>query len=72
MLIDDADAPAGLAEGQQRLAHDGDLLGRAVGLGQFLRQQNGEPEAAQQLAHWRAGVALGEQPVVLGAEHGST
>ena len=72
MLIDDADAPARVAERQQLLAHDRDFLGRAVGFGQLLRQQNRQPEPAQQLAHGRARAALREQSVVLRAEHGGS
>ena len=72
MLIDDADAPARVAERQQLLAHDRDFLGHPVGFGQLLRQQNRQPESAQQLAHGRARAALREQSVVLRAEHGGS
>ena len=72
ILIDDADHAARVAEGEQFLAHDDDLLRRAVGLRQFLRQQHGNPEAAQQFAHAGARTALGEEFVVFCAEHGVT
>ncbi len=39
ILIDHPDHAAGVAERQQLLAHHHDLLGRTVGVGQFLRQQ---------------------------------
>ena len=70
ILIDDADHAAGVAEGEQLLAHDHDLFRRAVGLGQFFGKQYGDPEAAEQFAHAGAGTALGEEFVVFGAEHG--
>jgi alpha-galactosidase/6-phospho-beta-glucosidase family protein len=40
MLVDDANPAARVTEAKQRLTHHHDLLGRAVGLGQFLRQQH--------------------------------
>ena len=61
MLIDDADHAARVAEGQQLLAHDDDLLRRAVGFRQFLRQQHRQPEPAQQFAHRRARAAFGQE-----------
>ena len=41
ILIDDADNTAGVAEGEQFLAHDDDLLRGAVGLGQFCESNTG-------------------------------
>src|SRR5205085_1062249 len=70
ILVDDADHASGIAESQQLLAHDDDLLRRAVGLGQFLGQQHRHPEPAQQFAHWRSRTAFGEVLVVFSAEHG--
>src|SRR4051794_1212039 len=70
MLIDHADHAAAVAEGEQFLSHDGDLLRRAVGFGQFLGQQNREPETAQQLAHPGPRAAFGQETVILSAEHG--
>jgi hypothetical protein len=67
--LDDADAPVGRAEGQQVLAQDPDLLRRPIALGQFLGEEGRHPEAAQQVAHWRAGVALSQELVVLLAQH---
>ncbi len=69
--LDDADPAVGGAEGQQLLAQDPDLLGRAVALGQFLGQQRRHPEAAQQLAHRRGGAALRQKFVVRLAQHQS-
>ena len=70
MLIDDADHAPAVAERQQLLAHHDDLLRRPVGFRQFLGQQHRHPEAAQQLAHRRAGAAFGQELVVFCAEHG--
>ena len=70
MLIDDADAPARVSERQQLLAHDRDFLGHPVGFGQLLRQQNRQPEAAQQLAHRRSRTGFGQEFIVLCTEHG--
>ncbi len=67
--LDDADPPVGLAEGQQILAHDADLLGRTVSLRQLLREERRHPEPAQQLAHRRALAGGGEELVVGLAQH---
>ena len=69
ILVDDADHAAGVAEGEQFLAHDDDLFRRAVGLRQFRGQQHRHPEPAQQFAHSRPRTALGQELVVFGAEH---
>jgi hypothetical protein len=69
--LDDADLAVGRAEGQQLLAQDPDLLGRAVALGKLLRQQRRHPEAAQEIAHRRAGSALRQKFVVRLAQHQS-
>ena len=70
VLVDHADHAARIAEREQLLAHHDDLLRRAVGFGQFLRQQHRQPEPAQQFAHPRSRTAFGQEFVVLGAEHG--
>src|SRR5205823_2639804 len=67
--LDDADPAVAVAEGEQVLSQDLDLLGRPVALGQFLRQQCRHPEAAQQLAHRRASAAAGQELVVGLAQH---
>ena len=69
ILVDDPDHASGVAEGEQFLAHDDDLLRGAVGVGQFLRQQHRQPEPPQQFAHAGAGAALGQEFVVFCAEH---
>ncbi len=71
VLIDDADDAAAIAEGQQFLAHDDNLLRRPIGLRQFRRQQHRHPEPSQQLAHPRSRTTLGEEFVVFCAEHGA-
>ena len=52
--LDQADAALAVAEGEQVFAEDGGALGRAVGPLQFAREQDGHPEAAEQIAHRRA------------------
>src|SRR5690349_15432854 len=69
--LDDTDAAVGVAKSQEVLAEDPDLLGRAVALGQLLAQQRRHPEAAQQLAHRRAGAAPREEFVVGFTQHRS-
>ena len=61
MLIDDADAPAVSRNASSSSPMTVSFLRRAVGFGQLLRQQNRQPEPAQQLAHRRARPALREQ-----------
>jgi hypothetical protein len=70
ILIDHPDHAAGVAEGEQFLAHHHNLLRRPVGVGQFLGEQYRKPESAQQFAHRRARRAFGQELIVLGAEHG--
>src|SRR5437762_4940663 len=70
MLIDDTDHAATVAERKQLLAHHDDLFWRAVRLGQFFGKQYRQPEAAQQLAHRRSRAGLGQEFIVLCAEHG--
>ena len=67
--LDDADAAVGIAEGHQVLAQELDPNRRTIGFGEFLWQQGWQPEAAQQLAHSRSRTALGQEFVVLGAQH---
>jgi hypothetical protein len=67
--LDDADAAVGIAEGHQVLAQELDPNRRTIGFGEFLWQQGWQPEAAQQLAHRRARVGLGDQRVVFSAQH---
>ena len=71
MRLDDADLSVGVAKGQQLLAQDLDLLRGPVALRQFFRQQRRHPEAAQQIAHRRAGTAARQEFVIGLAEHQS-
>ena len=41
----------------------------ALGFGQFLGEQDRQPDPAQQLAHWRARTAFGQELVILCTEH---
>jgi hypothetical protein len=68
--LDDADPSVGLAERQEVLAEEADLLRRPVALGQFLREEGRHPEAPQQVTHRRVGPAL-RQESVFGCEHQS-
>jgi hypothetical protein len=72
VLVDHADHTAAVAKGEQLLAHHDDLPGLAVGLGQLLGQQHRQPEAAEQLAHRGSLTALGQEHVVLRAQHAET
>ena len=69
-LVDQADAALGVAEGDQLLAHQLDPHRRAVRLGQFRRQQERRPIAAQQFAHQRAGADAAELVVLFTRHHG--
>ena len=53
--VDDADASVGVAEGDEVFAEDAHADRHAVRAGQLLDEQRGQPEAAEQLAHRRAG-----------------
>jgi hypothetical protein len=56
--IEEADAAGGIADGDELLAEDLDADGSAVGAGQFLGEGDGQPEAAEELTHRRAGVRV--------------
>ncbi|WP_247398962.1 hypothetical protein [Bradyrhizobium sp. 136] len=71
-MIDDSDNAARIAEGEQLLAENDDLLRLAVGFREFFGQQHRNPEPAQQFAHARTRARLGQEFVVLGAEHGKS
>src|SRR3972149_4343450 len=66
-LRDEADAAVRVAEGDEILAQDADADGRAVRRRQLGRQEQRQPEAAEERAHGRAGAGAGEKLVVLGA-----
>src|SRR5438034_7381971 len=71
ILIDNADHTAGVAEGEQLLAHDDNLLRRAVGVRQFFGKQRRNPEPPKQFTHAGACTTFGEKFVVFCAEHGA-
>ena len=58
VAVQHADLAGGIAEGDQVLAEDAELNGRAVGVGQLLGRAHRQPEAAEQLAHRRAAIRL--------------
>jgi hypothetical protein len=65
-LVDEAQLPGGVAEGDHALAHALDAHGRAVVFRQLPRQQDGQPVAAEELAHGRARPGAGEEFVLFG------
>ena len=50
-LLDQADAALGVAERQQVLAEQADARRRAVGFGDFAREESGDPVHAHRIAH---------------------
>src|SRR5207237_3883103 len=69
-LIDDAHLPLRITEGKEPLREELDAHRRAIGLGQFLREQRRNPIAPQQVSHARAGAGPGQQLVLLVRRHG--
>jgi hypothetical protein len=70
-LIQDADAAARIAEGDEPLAQDFQAHGRAVRLGDLPGEEGGQPVAAQHLAHGGARPDAGHQLVVFSGQHAS-
>jgi hypothetical protein len=70
--IEEADAAGGIADGDELLAEDVDADGSAVGAGELLGEGDGQPEAAEHLAHWRAGVGIRYQFIVFFRKHCSS
>ena len=62
-LGDEADAPVGVAERNEVLAHETDALGGAVGY-QLPVEEHGYPVLAEQVAHGRAPTHAAEEFVV--------
>ena len=69
VLLHQADAPGGVAEGDQVLAQQPDPGGRAARLGDLGRQAGRRPVPAQQLAHQRPGPDTGQDLVVFRLKH---
>ncbi len=71
VFVEETDAPFGVAERHQLLAQQLDAHRRAVGLGQLLREQRGNPVPAHGLAHRRAGADAGDELVLFACQHAS-
>ena len=69
ILLDEADAPLGVAEGDEFLAHQLYAHGRAVRFGDLVRQAGGDPIAPHRIAHRRAGADAGDQFVFFRWQH---
>ena len=67
-----AHAPVGVAEGDQILAEEAHLLGRAIRRRQLGRRQGRHPVLPQQFAHGRAAPHSTQELVVLSREHGAS
>src|SRR5438067_13091518 len=68
-LVDDADAPPAVAEGEQALREKLDAHRRTIRVRHFRRQQGWNPIAAKQIADRRAGAASREELVNLARRH---
>src|SRR5262249_29259019 len=68
-LVHQAQPPWCVAEGDQPLAEQRHLDRRTVRTRQFLRHQGGDPAAAEQLAHGRAGAGATQILVLLVVDH---
>src|SRR6266852_5686340 len=69
-LVDDADAPFAVAEGDQLLSQQLYANRGAVALRQLRVEQRGYPVAPEQLAHRRAGAGAGQEYIHLLGQHG--
>jgi len=69
ILLDQPDAPLGVAEGDEFLAHQFDAHRRAVRFGDLARQAGGDPIAPHRIAHRRSGAGTGDQVVFFLREH---
>ena len=68
-FVDQAEPALAVAQCEQPLGEQLHPHRRAFGLGQLLGQQRGQPVAAEQGAAGRAGAGVGEQIVLLFAQH---
>ena len=68
-LVEQAESPVRITEGDQAFAEDLDLDGLAVRLSHLAFEQDGHPVAAQDLAHRRPGPRPGDQLIVFSAQH---
>jgi hypothetical protein len=69
-LVDEANLALGVAERDQALAEQLHAHRRAIGLGQFFRDEDRDPEAAHELPHGLAGAGARHEVVVFLGQHG--
>lgn len=69
MLVEDADDPLRIAEGDKGVAEYFQRKRVAVRLGKIRRLQHRQPVAPQGLPHRRAGADAADQLVILPSEH---
>jgi hypothetical protein len=68
VLVHQSDPPRTISEGDQVLAEQADLDGRAIRLGNFLRQQRRCPVSSEELTDERIPSRLGQQMVLRSGE----
>jgi hypothetical protein len=59
VLVQKADPSLSVAKGDEVLAEKSHPHGRTIGIGNFLRQQGGNPIPPDQTTHWAAGTYAG-------------
>ncbi len=72
VLVQEADPSPSVAKSDEVFAEQTHAHGRTIGIGNFLREQSGNPIAPEQTAHRRAGMHSGQQLVFFFREHGSS
>ena len=72
VLVEYADPPFRVAEGDQIFAQQAHASGIAVGLGELTREHRWQPILAQHAAHWRLGSNATQAVVLFLTQHGSS
>ncbi len=71
VFAEQSDLSSSIAESDEVFAEQTHAHGRAIGFGNFLREQGGDPIAAKQTTHRGAGMHSGQQLVFFFREHAS-
>src|SRR5688572_1331971 len=71
VLVQETDSSLSVAKSDEVFAEQTHAHGRTIGLGNFLREQRGNPITPEQTAHRRAGMHSGQQLVFFSRKHGS-